>query len=501
MRILYFLRKHKIKLIILLAFVLGGIFAYGVFRLHRYLSSLSQTQLHISTVTLEESNLPILMIDSRGRYGRISKENEITASLTIISNRQAINYTDTINHPWQSLNYTGDICIRLRGAGTLNLDKKSYAFKLIDSDGGKQKCSLLDMNKSAKWSLLALHRDGTMMRDALTFILARDYMDYVPDVRYCELIVDGEYQGIYLLTERISRDRLDIKKSTIDGPVRGVMLEKDWGECSFYSHYPSMDTLGNAISDGGVPIRIVYPKEENLTPKQKHDIEADFASLEDAIETGDMSKYSQLIDVDNLITYQLATEFSKVADAYGASIKIYKSNPYERYKLVLWDYDAAYGNYRDGGGYHLFTDRFLYNTTYRHSYNALPLFWWWRINQRDDYINKVKDRWREMRDGAYSNANIEKTIDSLEVLLTSHGAMARNSAEWISRWDHPSYNFRQGISFERDLKYLRIWIKMRLDYMDHELLGMPYDNARQDSLCLTIGRMMMYDNGNSVNTK
>ena len=75
--------------------------------------------------------------------------------------------------------------------------------KTADVNGEKQKTELLGMPKDHTWLLQASYGDRSMLRDVLVFQLARPWFDYTPRCRYCEMVLDGMYYGIYILTESI----------------------------------------------------------------------------------------------------------------------------------------------------------------------------------------------------------------------------------------------------------------------------------------------------------
>ena len=63
---------------------------------------------------------------------------------------------------------------------------------------------LLDMPAGREWVLLAHYYDDTHLREYLTFDMARRLeMAYVPAGELVNLYVDGEYEGIYFLGEKI----------------------------------------------------------------------------------------------------------------------------------------------------------------------------------------------------------------------------------------------------------------------------------------------------------
>ena len=61
------------------------------------------------------------------------------------------------------------------------------------------------MAADEEWVLNGPFLDKTLMRNYIAMNVAGQIMDYAPNVRYCELFVDDQYRGVYLLMEQISR--------------------------------------------------------------------------------------------------------------------------------------------------------------------------------------------------------------------------------------------------------------------------------------------------------
>ena len=161
-----------------------------------------------TNVELTSTNLPIVWIEVDGVT--VDRFERIPAHMKIIYNGKGNpNYADTVAHPAQSIDYEGPIALRYRGNSSLNAsDKKPYSFrtleKPLDESSKKKKVEILGLGKDNNWALLAPYSDKSMMRDLLAFELARPWMEYVPQGRYCELFLDGTYYGVYILCEVVS---------------------------------------------------------------------------------------------------------------------------------------------------------------------------------------------------------------------------------------------------------------------------------------------------------
>src|ERR1051325_729327 len=161
-----------------------------------------------SFMNFSSSNLPIVVINTNSQT--IPDEPKITCGLGIIYNGIGVrNYlTDPFN------NYNGKIAIEVRGSSSQMFPKKCFGFETLNTNGTKKDTLILGMPAEHDWILSASYSDKTFMRNFLSYKLYRDFGRYAPRTQFCELVIDGQYQGVYILMERIKRDknRVDIAK-------------------------------------------------------------------------------------------------------------------------------------------------------------------------------------------------------------------------------------------------------------------------------------------------
>ena len=101
------------------------------------------------------------------------------------------------------VDYAGDIRkIRGRGNFTWFLDKKAYQFKLEDRVDLLK--TGLKEEQERTWILLADGFDGTMLHNRITLDLALEMgLSNTSRCEHVDLFYDGEYRGLYLLTEKV----------------------------------------------------------------------------------------------------------------------------------------------------------------------------------------------------------------------------------------------------------------------------------------------------------
>lgn len=463
--------KAKNVVASLFLFALGsilGVQLYREYRMQKIEAEAARSAIPDSlTVRIDSTNLPIVFIETYGKT--IGRDKPANTYVKIIANGDGRpNYCDTLSHPGQKINFEGYMDIRYRGASSFfAASKKSYALRATDPnrEGKKKKSKLLGMRKGKKWALKASAIDKSMIRDALTFELARTYMEFVPQVRFCEVVLDGTYQGVYCLSEQITPDRLKLEKPGTNkaDASGGYLLQADYHhiensaqpkEKSYPSKYWNIGYLQE------------YPDNAKTTRQQTDYLRNRIAEIEKAVKERNLSRLARLVDINSMIDYQLAAELSHNGDGYLFSTYLYKHRDDSdgRFKFSLWDYDLAYGNYSKPEVSR--TDSWMYD---RQGY------WWKEMMQNAAYADAVKARWRQYRTGAYSDAHIAQVIDSLANILTVGGAIRRNTAAW-NVWNrawHREVKPQKYISssYEEELAYLREWIRRRLQWMDEQLLG------------------------------
>lgn len=452
-------------------------------------------------VKLSETNLPIVFIDVDGKM--ILREERITAKIKIIDNGTGkTNYADLATHPDQKVDYEGYISLKYRGNSSFNSsDKKPYGFKTIakplEEGGKKVKVSLLRLGKDNDWVLLAPFSDKSMIRDVLTFELGRPYLDWVPSSRHVEVVVDGKYYGIYILTERPGKgkNRLNLHDPGEDGgDLTGdwrVEIDRDDEDHYYRSKYHPYGRYGTVDNTKYITYQYDDPEYEDfadLPAGTEKAIQKSIDDMEDCF-AGDNYKdpvngYRKYIDITSFIDYMLSTEFTFNVDGYRLSSHMYKYSETRaknegldsRWKCTLWDFNIALGNadYYKGSR----TDLWQYDMNSRETDNQLVPFWWKRLIDDPAYQTDLKARWAQYREGQYADHRIEAKIDSLATLLTSGGAMERNEAAWgmFGRYVWP--NAYVGYSFNDEISYLKRWIKNRLTFMDKKLLPQEKTDIR-----------------------
>ena len=436
------------------------------------LRGLAQALLPVA-VAFTSSDLPIVVIDTHQQA--IPDDPKIVASMGVIFNGPgARNYvTDKYNA------YKGPIGIELRGTSSQWYSpKKSYSLTTQDSTGANLNVALLGLPADNDWVLSAAYSDKPLLRNALTYGLARGAGDYASRSRYCEVVLDGVYQGVYTLLEKIKQgsSRVNISKLKAtdkagDAVTGGYILKLDKTtgspSASWLSKYQNpADTVENNIL-----YQVDYPKLADITAPQRTYIQAYVDSFETALSTKPFADaragYRHFINTASFIDYFLLTELSRNIDGYCFSTYFYKDRTSKGGKLTmgpLWDYDLAWGNAGFCAGDS--AAGWVYGNTHC-SGHKVP-FWWRTLLSDTTFSREVRARWASLR------GTVLRT-DSLDQRFAANAAQLRESqARNYEAWPiMGTYVWAEGHAFatyQEEVDYVEQWAHDRLAWMDDELL-------------------------------
>ena len=427
----------------------------------------------IAQVNFTSSNLPIVIINTNGQG--ILDEPKITADLGIIYNGPG--QTNKVSD--QKNNYNGKVGIELRGSTSQSFPKKPYGFETRDNTGEDLDVSLLGMPKESDWTLNATYNDKSLMRDGLAYILAGSIMEYAPRVRYCELMLNNNYMGVYLLIEKIKRDknRVDVAKMEVtdnsgDALTGGyiIKLDKTTGSNSrlgwFSRHKPFPGAVSNTY------FQYEYPNVDNITESQRTYIQNHMDNVETVIAGNDYknanSGYKKYIDTSSLMDYIIVNELAKNPDAYRLSTFLYKERDSDGGKIKLgpvWDFNLGFGNVdycTQGNPEGLVILNFN---------NVCPTdgwvihFWWKKFLEDPEFYNALKKRWQDLRKNQFSSENINQKIDSIATMLAE--PQVRNFSRWPILGQYIWPNYYVGKTYGDEVKWLKSWINNRVNYLDN----------------------------------
>lgn len=425
--------------------------------------------------TLNRSNLPIVIINTGG--ASIPDEPKIPASLKIIDNGAGV-----LNHPSDVPAYEGPIGIEQRGNFSAALPQKPWNIETRDSAGLELDTTLLGMPAEHDWLMLANYNDKVFCRNTLAFDLFRHMGHWAPRTRLCEVILNGEYQGIYVFGEKIKRDknRLDIAKldSTDTDSVQltgGYIFKTDYydGSNSWLSPY-------HPIDHPGLNVHFVYysPKPADLLPVQKAYLEDYVTAAEAALYspgfTDSLTGYRAYMDVPSFMDYFFVNELARNADGFKKSAYLYKDRN-DRDSTIhagpVWDFDWAWKNINECSLWAV-TD----GSNWAHHINDCSPDvnspgWYIRFMQDSSFTGQLRCRYNELRTTLLDTTWLFNYVDSVALLVDT--AQTRH----YERWPILPINVgtpevdAQPTTFAGHIDMFKNWIRTRITWLDANMPG------------------------------
>lgn len=387
--------------------------------------------------------------------------------------------------------------MKMRGNASVKYGKKNYAIKLEEG------ANLLGMGKAKKWILLGNHLDKSLLRNQITFDMARYAgLDYTPECRQVSLYVNNEYLGMYLLTEKIEidDDRVairDLEKETeslnsgsLDsyttagtryinrGRYRGKKIPNDPEDISggylleFEHLATAYSTTPSAYYTKHGMLLLVH-EPEYCSDAQMRYISGLIQGFENAIfakdgrdpETG--KHYSEFADFDSLVNKYLINEVSKNYDANMSSEYFYKPEDAKSDKLFagpVWDLDNTYGDYARSGNPGFLNPAGLFVCR-----QGGQDYWWPALYKQPDFYRAVVKRYHETFVPALEILlGQREETETLKSLDTYAAAVEKSVAmEYVL---YPTLHWKQGQvqtgkNLEENIAYLKDYIARRMQFL------------------------------------
>lgn len=411
--------------------------------------------------------LPLVFIDTNGR--QIPDEPKILAKMGIVwKGADEMNNTgDPFNH------YNGFITIEVRGSSSQMFPKKSYGFETSDEAGQDIDFPLLGLPEEEDWIFYGPYSDKSLIRNALTFSLAKPLGRYASRIRFVELFLNNRYQGIYLLMEKIKRDKVRVDIARLNpGETSGedltggyiVKIDKTTGSGGggWYSNYQN--------SNGAKTFyQYEVPSDDEIASEQKAYIQNYIRNFEDAVYHNKFEgpgNYREYIDIPSFADYILVSELTKNVDAYRLSTFLHKDKNGKLKAGPIWDFNLAFGN----ADYH--------NAWLEHGFQIDQRmegdgwgnpFWWKGLWADTAFVNYMKCRWNSLRESHWTDKRIFEVADSLSDALGD--AVSRNFDRWPVLGLYVWPNYYVASTHQEEMNWMKKWMENRLWWLDANLPG------------------------------
>lgn len=377
-----------------------------------------------------------------------------------------------------TINYTGRIAsFHGRGNSTWDEAKKPYAIEL-ENDG-----DILGMGSGKKWVLLANAYDGSLLRNKIVYDMAAEIgMAYTPETRWVDLYIDGEYQGVYLLSEKVEMEHNRIELSDLEKETKNLNNEELKKYASFEKKIDNriykgfkIPNLPKDITGGYIVERMIDPgrvssTENFFSTKNNNMFKVDYPSavaeaqidylgelfqkVENSLEMEEIDEY---IDRDSWAKYYLIQELFGNSDE--ASIFFYKDSDKVDSKLYagpIWDFDLSMG--QCWGEESIRPDAAYFATG----------GWYNRIVQNKEFNNKITQLYqKEIRDDM--EALIENKLDSY--CLDIKDAFQCNTVRWKNEiYAEKSGWFDYSEDIDDHIEKIKEYLRSRIQFFDKKWL-------------------------------
>ena len=381
-----------------------------------FLSTLLLCLVNLANAVSPSGTLPVMYITTENKKPITSKENYLNA--TYYLDAKGIASYENIGSATAPLN------MEIKGRGNYSwsgFDKKPYRIKLAD------KQPLLGMKKSKHFALLA-HADDSndrkgYMRNAVGFELSKMIgMAYTPDAKPLEVVLNGDYIGLYFLTEtiRVDKDRVNIVEQE-DMETDSENITGGWlVEIDNYDSDPHI-----TITEGGdvYTMWVTYKTPEVLSYQQEQYLTQQIMLLDNLI-YGDKNsdKLWEYLDMDALAKFYIVQEITDNYESFHGSCYLHKdmgANAKWHFGPV-WDFGSSFN--RDKSQY-------IYQGDVWHNH------WIPEICQFPAFMNRVKEIWSDFYTSDIND--IYSFIDAHESQISQ--AAAKDKQRW------PQYHGSQSV--------------------------------------------------------
>ncbi len=341
-----------------------------------------------------------------------------------------------------------NIIIEVRGFSSSSYDKKQFSFSVEKDSTKKEKIAMLGMRPSRKWILQGPYSDPSLIRNSFVYEMWRQMGYWSAQSRFVELVLNGNYQGVYLIMEKVevNKSRLNLMVDSLSNNTFLIQLNRSKeGDDIIASN-----DLKFIVSDIAAT-----KKNAEYTSKLTESIE----QLQIALKHPTL--FPEKIDETQLADFILIQEMVKNVDAYKVSTYFYKDDDRIDQRLKagpVWDFDLSMGSSNIGRGE--VHDGWIYNTD-----KAIPFFF---QNKFDDPSFKIvlKDRYKKLRGSIWNDLNIAHVIDSL-VSVIGNDAIARNFSRFQILGKEKFLN-QANISktYDEEIAKMKTWLHRRLNWLD-----------------------------------
>ena len=396
--------------------------------------------------------------------------------------------------------YNGPINIKARGNSSwweFKTKKRAYTVKL------DKKTDLLGLGKAKKWTLIANFSERSQMRNKFIYDLSGRLGMAYSKSEYVNLVLNGEYMGIYMLCRKIDPKMCDIEdyEEIAEDAAKIIKenyhlsdkkyeeledaMEKDLSWLSngiFQNKYKiSLSSLdipdtGNYLleldeyydeyskfrSDMGVAVMVRAPEYLKTNSERWKELKSFINDFEEALSSSTFvnskgKHYSEYIDVDSFVDYFLLNALMLNVEFGYKSQYCYITSAGKIVMGPCWDYDWSSGN-------HFFPSTNNYKAWYP-DWRCVHNKWYHKLYGDPSFVNKARERWFEIQD------IIKEEIENLESIYVNLMDSAELEINCYNADPYETdYRYRSnGWTFQEEYEYFASFLLKRASWMTTQL--------------------------------
>ncbi len=381
--------------------------------------------------------------------------------------------------------------LRYRGASAQNYQKKAFAVKLKDSEGKSMDRSFFGLREDNNWILDAMAVDKARMRNRVSTDLWNDYStrpyyaDEEPKMspgthgRFVEVVLNGNYHGLYCMTEKMDRKQLKLKKiKQEDGEadvIRGVLYKSEqWSYEVLMGHESDSRNLPGKAPSAYDNTRMTWSNYEMDYPDIEDGESIDWGPLYNAVnfvatstDNEFVDNYQHWFDMPVWTDYYLFLDVILATDNHGKNMfflnyNITDEENGQKISLAPWDLDGTWGRRWDGTNDYTSATSDFDAMVWRYEHGQHTLYY--RLQTisatQEQWQQTLAERYATLRQGVFDPDSLKRRFTAYADLMTASGAVRREDKRWAGS-DKPA-------DITDDVAYITNWIDQRMASLDEK---------------------------------
>jgi len=389
------------------------------------------------------SEMPKLYLNVSGSFERVSKKEWTDCNVRLeLGTKQ-----------YASGNYVGSAQVKGRGNYSWQKEQKPYSINLTE------KASLLDIPATHKYAIVSTIVDESLVRNLVMYQAAQDLqgIEFVVKAEPVEVYLNGEYNGIYTLTQRIriADTKVNDTEATPDNIQGAYILEKTvTGKMSDDDVYFTVPYL----THNDTAETVVFKDPEEPSKEMQEYVKTIFDGMHDAIMSDSETAYKRYIDTSSWVDFIIMQEVSKNIDGdlKTSSFMLLNSNSQIVKFTSVWDFDLAFGQSTDDNNIPSkgVTGCPEANTTTGFMVVGASCPWFESLYEKSSFKQALMERYTEYR----------------YTLIENMGNLINRYAAYMERSVQTKKAYVDADDVEDGVEYLQKWFKGRLSWLDKQWL-------------------------------